>query len=479
MNKDYSIICSEPEVLRIEPILLSSRIDCTPFRLDYIKREEKLKDSGLELHPIGSLLRSRVDLTGGATPLGANYLMNGIRFIRTQDVDFNWINTDNCVFISELDNKKLKRSQLEIGDILLTITGVNFGKSAVVRDTILPANISQHSVRIHFKDILDPYFISTYLNSSYGQCQVFKNTVGVTRPAIDYEGIKSILIPNPLPEIQKYIGDKVRKVENLRNTAIQLFKEAESLINVALGLKWWEDKFSKKISNVRNINTSNIDNRIDAQFYISPYYELLNYAKEEQIPLIQLGKISRIGSGFPNSLDHGTIPYIRISDLDGIHINYEKVIKVTEEVFASKKQTHLNQNDLVVAITGATIGKTAIFMNNKIKKATLSSDTAFIRFKNIEDAFVYLLFFQTEIGQFGLKRGETGITNKHLATDYLKKLEIPKIKAENTKEISTKIISATNCILESNELIISAKKDVEDLIEGNFLMKEEYKNLND
>ena len=174
--KNYIICTEKPNIVWVSEDLIEDRFDANPFRAEYIQNEI-YETEFYKIKLVEDILRHGKDLTGGATPLGANYLTEGIRFIRTQDVDYNWIETENTVFISEEDNKKLKRSVLEINDILLTITGVNFGKSAPVRKECLPANISQHSVRMHFKDNIDTYYISTFLNCVYGQKQILKRKI--------------------------------------------------------------------------------------------------------------------------------------------------------------------------------------------------------------------------------------------------------------------------------------------------------------
>ena len=76
-------------------------------------------------------------------------------------------------------------------DVLLTITGVSYGKSATVSKVIEGSNINQHSVKITLNEKINPYFLSTFFNSKIGKLQSDKNIVGVTRPALDYQVIKN------------------------------------------------------------------------------------------------------------------------------------------------------------------------------------------------------------------------------------------------------------------------------------------------
>ena len=154
--EDYIFISKVPNIIWVSKNKIDERIDCNPYKISYIENAKILEENN-DTCCVDDLLKNKKEMTGGSTPLGANYLDKGINFIRTQNVDRNYIDLTNIVYISEEDNKKLIRSELHKGDILLTITGADFGRIAPVMDFHLPANINQHSVRMHFKKNIDPF----------------------------------------------------------------------------------------------------------------------------------------------------------------------------------------------------------------------------------------------------------------------------------------------------------------------------------
>lgn len=186
---------------------------------------------------LGPLLDPRLGITGGSTPLGANYRSSGTRFIRTQDYGPNGIAVGQCVFISDEHDRSNARSRLKAGDVLLSITGVYFGASAVVTPECLPANISQHSVRMRFIDpkSIDPYYLATFFNSPSGHKETLRQSVGFTRPALDYGAIRDIFVPAPNQNTQTAIGHKVRAAERLRGTAGVNVSEALQGIDGLIG----------------------------------------------------------------------------------------------------------------------------------------------------------------------------------------------------------------------------------------------------
>jgi|Deesub1362B_J571_1020462.scaffolds.fasta_scaffold00473_19 C-terminal processing protease CtpA/Prc len=119
----------------------TSRLDVHYFDPEYtniIKELQKLSGDKMKLSPLEELLaNSKTKLTGGATPKGAAYLPDGVKFVRVQNVKEFRLDLDNVVFIPKVIHEtSLKRSKLKPKDVILTITGVTYGISAVVPDNI-------------------------------------------------------------------------------------------------------------------------------------------------------------------------------------------------------------------------------------------------------------------------------------------------------------------------------------------------------
>ena len=209
----------------------SKRIDSEYFKQAYLENEKILKNLSIGCEKLGNLIYK---MTGGATPLGADYPESGIPFLRVQNIMPNYFNLNDIVYISNEDDEFLKRSKLKIKDVLLTITGA-YGKAAVVYKDLVGANINQHSVKIEVKKI-NPYFLATFINSKHGQLQCHKKITGVTRPALDYRAIKNFLIPMFSKEFQLEIEAIVKDSHKALENSKKLYKEAESILYEALGL---------------------------------------------------------------------------------------------------------------------------------------------------------------------------------------------------------------------------------------------------
>jgi type I restriction enzyme S subunit len=88
-------------------------------------------------------------------------------------------------------------SQLKTFDVLLNITGASIGRSTYVPANLPLSNVNQHVCSIRLKDtsLEKTIYLSSFLNSVYGQNQIQQNNAGSNREGINYNQIRAILIP--------------------------------------------------------------------------------------------------------------------------------------------------------------------------------------------------------------------------------------------------------------------------------------------
>lgn len=355
-------------------------------------------------------------------------------------------------------------------DLIFSRLRPNLNKVAICPENIEKALGSTELLVMEAKDTIDSHYLFAALKSKIGYNQVVDIPSGSTLPRIQREDVLDIIIPRPSNEIQLYIGNKLRLAEKLRKEADELKIEAEQIVYKDLRLEWWESKFENNTNNIEIIDPLLFEERIDAQYYCNNFFKAYEDARSIGFFFIKFLDLAKLNTGFPNSEDKGKIPYFRISDFNDLLIDYNRVIHVDEYVYNAKKNSQLKIGDILFAITGATIGKTTVFDNENIEKATLSADTGYARFKSLNLAYYYLVYFRTKIGVAAIKRGETGITNKHLSVEYLQNLELPWNEQNRSEEVAVKLKKHIINNLKSKDLIASAMKDTEDLIEGKFVL---------
>lgn len=226
------------DLLTVNPTL---RLDAHYFDPRYFATMHTLDDmakaKGWDLEPLGNLLLpGRGSLAGGATPRGAVYPDEGVKFIRVQNVKqygVEWNSEDDPCINSKTHMKLLARSQLRPGNVVLTITGT-YGIAGVVPPGFGEANINQHSVKIVCGPAIDPNYLSVFLNSTLCRPQLDRAVTGSTRPALDYTAIKNlqILFPKDLREQRSLADATLIK----RDRAVSLKDEAEKLSDALPGI---------------------------------------------------------------------------------------------------------------------------------------------------------------------------------------------------------------------------------------------------
>lgn len=467
MMQQYYSVVKNPSAVWVNRLMIQPRIDSQYYRTDFVENEYKIEQIGCE--KLGEIIE-RGDY--GVLPDSEDYCEKGVPLIR--GTNLRDLTIDDKEVIRVPKDYLTSKSEIQHRDILILIKGATIDAewSVAIVPNIRESMIYNGSIfRVRVKTGYDPYYITAFMSTKYFLLQ---KTRAISNTGIYYNdknSLENFMIAIPSPEIQKYIGDKVRRAEELREEAKRLKEEAESLISNSINLERLVEKVRDYKSMNNWVDSASISGRIDGQYYINPITEINKYMKNIDMKLVVLRDIAEVRKGFSYSNESSNgVPYIRISDLDDLLIDYSKVVRIDNKTYQQKRNSQLKYFDLIMAITGATIGKVSVFYNKEIEKATLSADTAYVRFNNIEDSIAYLLYFKTVIGQLAITQGITGATNKHLAIEDIKNIVLPQFEDSIKKEVKNKIVQSMDNIYTSKLLIQQAKQDVEDLIEGNFDM---------
>jgi len=100
---------------------------------------------------------------GYVGPMASEYVNEGIPFLRSQNVDFLRIDKQDVKFITPEFHKKLQKSSLSPGDVVIVRTGKP-GTCTVIPDWLPTANCSD-LVIVRCSDELDARFLAYYVNS--------------------------------------------------------------------------------------------------------------------------------------------------------------------------------------------------------------------------------------------------------------------------------------------------------------------------
>ena len=238
----------------VMPILRLSKQDELVEKLDKIQEIIELRQ--LQLKKLDELVKSRfVEMFGDIYTNKQNYpihqmanyivfLTSGSRgwakyctddgsewFITIKNVKDCRINTDSIQPINAPDNMEAKRTKVNEGDLLISITA-DLGRTGVVTKEIAEhgAYINQHLTCIRLdKTKLIPLYVSYFLESKSGTPQFdSKNQTGV-KAGLNFNSIKSLRLLVPPLALQQQFADFVAQTDKSKFAVKRILEKAETL----------------------------------------------------------------------------------------------------------------------------------------------------------------------------------------------------------------------------------------------------------
>ena len=162
-------------------------------------------------------------ISKGTTPSteGRHILEFGhVRFLKAENITSGEIVDKPLCYIDEDTNNLLRRSQLQRGDILFVIAGATLGKTAVVRQELLPANTNQAVAFIRPHKRIVSSYLAFWLQSPRVKELTWLNAVQSAQPNLSMTNLGNFLVPfSPLPE-QAAIVEYLNKAAADIDTAI-------------------------------------------------------------------------------------------------------------------------------------------------------------------------------------------------------------------------------------------------------------------
>lgn len=439
--------------------IANKRLDAERYKPQYLKNEEYLSSIKFEY-----LKKYISDISGGATPKGAKYPTNGIKFVRVQNIRDNFFDLSDVVYIDEsVHNGQLFRSQIQESDVLLTITGVSYGNSSTAYKDMLPANINQHSVRIALKPGLLPEVLSTFFCCKYGRLQSDSKVTGDTRPALTYPEIGNYIIPVFDMSFQLDIQRLVRESLQQRLLSQSLYHQAETLLAQELQLdqlkfpnkKWYTTDYCNVLSKRRS----------DAEFYnpkLSQYYQ--HFSNIGSLKLRSITEIVNVKKYSNPTYAVEGMPIITQRHLSEITPeNYGDYPIASIDWCNKNKEAVLRKEDLLFYSVGAYLGKTNVWLNDD--NAVFASFITLLRCDDIINSCFLMLVLNSPFGVLQSKVFQSGTSQPYIYPKDIKQFLIPDVDKDIKKKLFDLIHCSYNAKKQSKQLLAQAKQRMEELIE--------------
>lgn len=399
-----------------------------------------------------------------------NYKDNGVLFLLSESVQNGYIDDSIYRYISPETHAFLSKSALKEGDVLVTKTGIYFGKSAVVPVGFPEANTSAHVGVLRIGDSsINPYFLSTYINCKYGYHQFRRRGIKATRPEIKLVEFNDIQIVQAPSDIQQQVAEKILIANQKRIASQRLYTAAETYLLECLGMA--DFAANPDAYNIKTLKESFLETgRFDSEYYLPKY--------EDYIELVH---------SYPNGYDLiGNVCDIKdnnFTPFSGVQYKYIELANIGKsgeitgcdiqdgENLPTRARRLVHQGDVIVSSIEGSLDSCALVTDEY--DGALCSTGFYVLQSHQHNPETLLTLFKSLPIQNLMKKGCSGTILTAIGKSEFEKIPIPLIRKEVQEEIAKHVQKSFELRKEAMQLLENAKLTVEAVIEnggGNLLI---------
>ena len=289
------------------------------------------------------------EVAPGVRSFGAYALTNkfeyqdeGIPFLRGTNYAGDFINFADVLRISPEAHRLLHKSEVLPGMVLLSMSG-SVGSVAVALDSWnYPINSNQDIAKI-IPSSVNPFYLATFLSSSFGRTQINRLPVGSVQQHIFLWMIERIQVPRFSSNFEAAVARITQTAYESHGIVSQYFAEAEDTLLEALGLADWTPP--EPLSYSARASDAFAASRLDAEHFHPKFAAAFEYMHASDLkitPLERLIEPIRNGVDLREFVENGTA-YIRVGDIKGGRIELERCKRVSATKETVKQSIHLQE----------------------------------------------------------------------------------------------------------------------------------------
>ena len=225
-------------VTRLPAKDLSNRIDAGYYRPEYVANAKRLLDSSLERADLSSLVSDgRRTLYFGTSTLEEEQAPSDwVPFLTSDDLG------EEGFFIETRARRRVPPSflddypggRLRAGELLVKVKGPNQTTAYIEAIPEYPVLVSGTIWGgIVRKDVVDPHYLVAALSCPYAVTARTRLRTNLNVEFLSADDLLSLELPKPASLAQRYVGDKVRQAERLRERARRYEAEFREAVTVA------------------------------------------------------------------------------------------------------------------------------------------------------------------------------------------------------------------------------------------------------
>lgn len=454
---------------------LKGRLDTVFYHPKYLANELAIKTSKWGHERVGSIAHRIADGPFGSDLKVEEYKTEGNPLLRVSNIKTGEIEGD-LVYISDQKQRQLKRSKVYPNDVLLTKAGAILGYSAVFPKSLKEGNITSHLVTITCKEDINPHFLSHFFRSEIGQLQIYRWGNKSTRPELNTEEVKSILVTMPPSHVQARIVECLNVAyvakKKTENQARALLASIDDLLLSELGIPNSPEppntlesrKFQRQFSEVSG-------DRFDPHYHHPRFAHLID--RLEAVPHFALRDLVDFSheQWDQKSIFEDTFPYIEIGavNLEFGRLTEAAITPVSEA--ANRAKMLVRPGDLLISLTRPT-RKAICFSPEELDLAVASNGFCVVRGRKREELSIRYLFHvlrsclcNEQFNQRSSGGNYPAITEEQLSRVLIPWAE-PKTQESIVRILDEKYAEAEDLYSQAQADLEQAKRDIEAMILG-------------
>ncbi|MGV0919267.1 restriction endonuclease subunit S [Empedobacter falsenii] len=405
-------------------------------------------------------LSNYIKIGGGFAFKTAQYKKEGIPIIRISDFNNEKIDLSNCVFYDEDD--KLSKYELKENDIIICLTGGTIGKLGIVQAGLGKLYMNQRVGRF---DVLDnSVFEKEYV---YWIARSVQDTIknlawGAAIPNVSPKQIEQLEFSIPTIEIQRniiqFLNDlKSNSIENKEYFNKEIEQHILKLHQSNINLKLADKEITHQLDLIKDLRQAFLREAMQGILVrnetqdVATGADLLAEIQAEKAQLVKEKKIKKpktlapitedelpfdipknwtwckvddisikIGSGSTpkgSNYSENGFPFFRSQNIKNEGLVFDDIKFVSDEVQNQMIGTQVLANDLLLNITGGSLGRCALVPND-FNEGNVSQHVCILRGLKVLPKFYHLLvlspYFQKLIFSSTTGAGREGLPKYNL-----------------------------------------------------------------
>ncbi|MCW1354124.1 restriction endonuclease subunit S [Campylobacter jejuni] len=366
--------------------------------------------------------------------------------------------------------------------VLINATGVGTLGRVFINILDFDFSIDSHInvIVVKNKTYLNPYFLTIFLQSYYGQIQIIRYYSGTSGQIEiyprDFNYFKIPILPIEFQlEIQNLVKDSHKALEESK----ELYKKAEETLYLELGLDPKNplqslldskiDHSTKSLNiSIRTLKESFLKTgRLDSEYYQSKYEDIEKMIRSYKDGFCNLKDlVNDISSGFAFSSDDyqdvGELVLIRINNIKNATLDLSNVIYLKNEAYNLSPKDKIKKGDILISMSGS-IGLSCVVRDDI--SAMVNQRILKISIKNF-NSDVLVLLLNSFICKMQFERIGTDGVQTNLSSIDMQNILISKIDPTTQEKIAKYIQESFNLRKKSKQLLDNAKIKVEEQIQG-------------